>query len=101
MIDEDRMKLRADRRAHERSRDRAVHAAGYGTDRFAIANALANRAHGIMHERTHLPRRLASADLEQESIQDLAAARCVRHLGMKLNGEDAALFPIEGGHRTS
>jgi hypothetical protein len=98
-VDEHARELVANRTMHERRSDGGIDAARESADDARRANEFAHFRHFALDERTRCPTRLGVADAEQEIGDDLAAARRVRDLGMKLDAVDRLVFVAHAGDR--
>ena len=96
VIHEDAGEPVADGPVHQRGRDRGVDAAREPADHPLIGpDQLADPGDLGLHEMPGRPVRGDAADLEQEVVEDLAAPRRVRHLGMELHAEQRPLGVLE------
>ncbi len=84
VVNEDAGELIANRLVQKRRRHRRIDAAAQPEHDFLVAHLLADALTGFVNERAHRPIHRAMADAEEEILDDLVAARGVRHFGMKL-----------------
>ena len=88
VVDEDAGELVADRLVQERRGDRRIDPAAQAEHDFLVAHLPPHARAGLVDERAHRPIHRAVADAEDEILDDLLAARRVRHFGMKLQRVD-------------
>ena len=89
VVDEDACETIPDGAVHKCRRDRRVHPARQAADSTARrADQVPDPPDLVIDEMPGRPVGDATADVEQEVVQDLAAARRVRHLGVKQDAED-------------
>ena len=89
VVDEDASQAIPDGAVYQGRRDRRVHTSGQAADRPSVrADERPNAADLLVDEVPGRPIRRAAANVEQKVVQDLAAARGVRDLGVKQHAED-------------
>ena len=86
VINEDAGELVADRLVQKRGGDGRIDAAAQTEHDFFITDLAPDALAGFLDERAHRPIHRAMADVVDEVLQDLSAARRVCHFGMKLDG---------------
>src|SRR5688572_27257131 len=83
-VDEDAGELIANRAVHERRGDRGIDTARQAADHARLSHLLRDLRHLVIDERAGGPRWLGAAHLEEKVRDHFAAARRVRHFGVKL-----------------
>ena len=100
VVDEDARELVADGAVDEERRDGGVDAARERADDVLVADLLADQLDLLLDELERRPRGRRLAGVEHEVAEDVGAARRVGHLGVELDGVEAAvaiLHPGDGG----
>ena len=91
VVDEHARELVADGAVDEQRRHRRVDAARERADDVLVADLLADQLDLLLDELERRPGRRRLAGVEHEVAEDVGAARRVRHLGVELDGVEAAL----------
>ena len=85
VVDEDADELIADGFVQQGGDDGGIDPAGQAADDFGVADLLAHPADGVFDKPAHRPETRALADFVEEVLEELLAARRVRHFGVKLH----------------
>ena len=99
VVDENAGELIADRLVQKRRHDRRIDAAAQAEHDFLVAHLLPDARAGFLDERAHRPIHRAVADVKDEVLEDLLAARRVRDFGMKLQSVEFSLRIFDRGER--
>ena len=97
VVHENAGQLVANGLVQEGGRDRGIHAPAQTQHHLGVAHLAAHALAGLVDERAHRPIHGAMADMIDKVLQDLFAARCVRHFGMKLEPVKLALRVFHRG----
>ena len=97
VVDEDAGELVADRLVQKRRRHRRIDAAAQAEHDLSVAHLLPDARAGLFDERAHRPIHRAVADVKDEILENLLAARRVRDFGMKLQAVEFPLWILDRG----
>ena len=98
-VHEHARQLIADGPVHQECRDARVHPAGQGAVDLCVAHGGADPLDGIVDDVGRRPVGEQPAPVHQESLHDGLPVRCVRHLGVELDGEQGPVGIFHAGDR--